>query len=355
MSSGISIIILNWNGWRDTIECLESLYKINYSNYNVILLDNGSEDSSLEEIRIYLDGGTKIESDLVQYTTENKPIKVLEYTNKEADHGGGRESEIADLPSHNKLILIKNDKNYGFAEGNNIGIKYALRALDPEYVLLLNNDTVVDIDFLSGLVSAAESSDEIGFAGPKIYYYDFQGRKDVLSVAGIELIMNKGSFHRIGAMEVDRGQYDQLRQVDYLEGSCLLIKREVLDKIGLFNSNYFAYWEETDLCLRGVKAGYRSVYVPSSKIWHKVSASSVGLTKLYYMTRNRLWFMRDNASSTEIAYFLMYFFTYQFWLSIGIYLRRRNLFYLKTYLKGVWDGIVQYHGLPIQDTYLGKC
>lgn len=354
MRSGTSIIILNWNGWKDTIECLESLYKINEHNYNVILLDNGSEDSSLEEIRAYLEGRTKIVSDFVQYANENKPIKVLEYTNHEADFGGGREREIADLPSHKRLILIKNDKNYGFAEGNNIGIKYALKVLDPEYVLLLNNDTVVDRDFLSGLVSAARCSVETGFAGPKIYYYDFQGRKDVLCVAGIELIMNKGSFHRIGAMEVDRGQYDQLREVDFLEGSCLLIKREVLDKIGLFNNNYFTYWEETDLCLRGGKAGYRSVYVPSSKIWHKVSASSIGLTKLYYMTRNRLWFIRDNARTREITYFLIYFFAYQFWLSIGMYLRRRNIPYLKTYLKGVWDGIISYHRLPIRDTSLRK-
>jgi len=265
----------------------------------------------------------------------------LEYTNSEAELGGGRESEIADLPSNEKLVLIKNEKNYGFAEGNNIGMRYALNVLDPEYILLLNNDTIVDRDFLSELVSVADADATIGFAGPKIYYYDYQGRKDVISVAGIELFMGKGAFHRIGAMEIDRGQYEETRQVDYLEGSCLLIRREVLDKIGLLNSDYFAYWEETDLCLRGAKAGYRSVYVPGSRIWHKVSSSSVGLTKLYYMTRNRLWFIRDNAQAKDLAHFLMYFFAYQFWLEIGAYLRRRDLPRLKTFLKGVRDGMMQ--------------
>ncbi len=99
---------------------------------------------------------------------------------------------------------------------------------------------------------------------PKIYYYDFQGRKDVISVAGIELFMGKGAFHRIGATEIDRGQHDEKRQVDYLEGSCLLIRREVLDKIGHLNSDYFAYWEETDLCLRGARAGFQIRYMCQS-------------------------------------------------------------------------------------------
>lgn len=344
MNKQVSIIVLNWNGWKDTLECLESLYQIDYPNYSVIILDNGSKDNSLESIRSYSAGDLSLSSKFFQYTAENRPIKILEYTNSEAEHGGGRESEIADLPSYEKLVLIRNDKNYGFAEGNNIGIRYALTVLDPEYILLLNNDTVVDKDFLSELVSVARADDTIGFVGPKIYYYDFQGRKDVISVAGIELFMGKGAFHRIGATEIDCGQYDETRSVDYLEGSCLLIKIQVLDEIGLLNGDYFAYWEETDLCIRGRKAGYKSVYVPRARIWHKVSSSSIGLTKLYYMTRNRLWFIRDNAPARDLAHFLIYFFAYQFWLYIGVYLRRRDVPRLKIFLKAVRDGMMQRHG-----------
>ena len=123
----------------------------------------------------------------------------------------------------------------------------------------------------------------------------------------------------------------------------MLIRREVLDKIGLLNSDYFTYWEETDLCLRGAKEGYRSDICARIQIWHKVSSSSVGLTKLYYMTRNRLWFIRDNAQAKDLAHFLVYFFAYQFWLDIGAYLRRRDVPRLKTFLKGVRDGIMQRH------------
>jgi GT2 family glycosyltransferase len=343
MNKHVSIIVLNWNDWKDTLECLKSLYQIDYPNYYVIILDNGSRDNSLESIKDYLAGNMVVHSDFFEYTSENKPISILEYTNYEVETGGGREKEIADLPSNEKLILIKNDKNYGFAEGNNIGIRYALNVLNPEYILLLNNDTIVDKNFLSELVSVAEADESIGFAGPKVYYYDFQGRKDVISVAGIELFMGKGAFHRIGATEIDRGQYDETRSVDYLEGSCLLIKRQVLDEIGLLNGDYFAYWEETDLCLRGAKAGYKSVYAPKSKIWHKVSSSSIGLTKLYYMTRNRLWFIRDNASARDQAHFLIYFFAYQFWLDMGVYLRRQDFARLNIFLKGVRDGIMPRH------------
>lgn len=342
MNPIVSIIILNWNGWRDTIECLESLFRISYPSYEVILLDNASKDDSLQNIKDYLAGRrTDICSDFFEYSPANKPISILEYTNEEAEAGGGREEEIEDLPSNERLVLIKNDKNYGFAEGNNIGTRYAMKAYDPEYILLLNNDTTVDRDFLSELVSAADADEKIGFAGPKIYYYDYQGRKDVISVAGIDLYLRRGSFRRIGAQEEDRGQYDELRTVDYLEGSCLLIKRRVLKEIGLLDSDYFAYWEETDLCLRGAKAGYRSIYVPKSKIWHKVSSSSIGLNKLYYMTRNRLWFIRDNAPAEDLAHFLMYFFAYQFWLDSGAYVRRRDFARLKTFLAAVRDGMIR--------------
>jgi GT2 family glycosyltransferase len=162
MNSRVSIVILNWNGWRDTIECLESLYRISYPNYDVILLDNGSNDGSLKEIRDYLDSGGTLVSKLVDYSAGNKPIMVLVYTADEAELGGGREGEIADLPPDRRLVFIRNDQNCGFEQGNNIGVRYAIKALDPDYILLLNNDTVVDIDFLSELAKADDGDKSIG-------------------------------------------------------------------------------------------------------------------------------------------------------------------------------------------------
>lgn len=121
MTPRVSIIILNWNGWKDTIECLESLYQITYQNYDVIVVDNGSEDESLEMIREYCQGKIKVESKFFEYSGENKPIKIVEYAREEAESGGGKEKEIEGLPSNRKLVIIKNEKNYGFAGDNNIG------------------------------------------------------------------------------------------------------------------------------------------------------------------------------------------------------------------------------------------
>ena len=155
MNPKVSIIILNWNGWRDTIECLESLYQITYPNYDVIIVDNGSEDGSIQKIKEYAESKIKVESKFFEYSSENKPIKIIEYTREEAEAGGGKEKEITDLPSNKKMIIIKNEKNYGFAEGNNIAMRYALKALNPDYILLLNNDTVVDC-----LLYTSDAADE---------------------------------------------------------------------------------------------------------------------------------------------------------------------------------------------------
>ncbi len=338
-SPRVSIIILNWNGWKDTVECLESLYQISHPNYDVILVDNGSKDDSLNEIKAYLNGTKSVVSKFFAYSADNKPIKAFEYTTNEAELGG-RVGEIADLPSNNRIILIRNDKNYGFAEGNNIGIRYALKALDPEYILLLNNDTVVKADFLDELVKAINNDESFGFAGPIIYYYDYNNQIDVISSAGMNLIMSKGWFYRVGFNEADQGQYSDVKTVDYLEGACLLIRRSVLDKIGLLDSSYFAYWEETDLCMRGRDAGYKCICVPTAKIWHKVSSSSTSGIRLYYMTRNRLWFFRDHATRQELYSFLTYFFSRQFWIITRDYAYKRDIKSIFIFFKGVLHGML---------------
>jgi GT2 family glycosyltransferase len=340
MTSRVSIVILNWNGWRDTIECLESLYQITYADYDVILVDNGSKDESLKEIRAYLNGKKVVTSEFFDYLADNKPIKVLEHTIDEEELEIGRGNEIADLPSNRRLILIRNDKNYGFTEGNNIGIRYALKALDPEHILLLNNDTVVKSDFLDELVKAIDRDDSIGFAGPIIYYYNFDNKSNIISSAGMNLMMDKGWFQRVGWKEADVGQYDSIFVTDYLEGACLLIRSAVLEKIGLLNPDYFAYWEEADICMRGREAGYKCICVPSAKIWHKVSSSATKGMKLYYMTRNRFWFFRDHATRKELHAFLVYFFLRQLWINIRDYLYKGNIREIFIFLKGIVHGML---------------
>lgn len=334
MSPKVAVIILNWNGSRDTVECLESLGHVNYSNYTTIVVDNASTDDSIERIRRYCKGQIEVKSDFFRYSKKNKPIKMVEYTKK------GSEKINSDFTG---MVLIKNSKNYGFAGGNNIGMRYAMRNLNPDYILFLNNDTVVDRSFLKELIEVSENSVNTGFTSPKVYYYDFNSKRNVINFAGGSLNMFKGQSHSIGVNEVDRGQHDKVKIVEYCEGSCLLVKREVLEKIGPFDTKYFAYWEEADLCTRGYKAGYRSVYVPKSRIWHKVSASSDDPTKLYYYTRNKFWFMQKHARKTEYISFLLLFFGFYLWKMACMYtlygLYRRDLKHSSYFLKGIKNGI----------------
>jgi GT2 family glycosyltransferase len=336
----VAIIVLNWNGWRDTVECLDSLYQIQYPAYDVIVADNGSEDGSVERIREYAEGTLPAVSPLFNCTSANKPLCLIRYTREEAEAGGGKESRLADAPPDRRLILIENGGNFGFPEGNNIAIRYAMKALDPEYILLLNNDTIVDPAFLDDLVKTAESDRRIGFIGPKIYYYDYHGRTDIISFAGGRIQMAKGRSFHIGDTEPDRGQYDTAAITDYVEGSCLLVRREVLSRIGLMDPAYFLYWEEMDWIFRGAREGFTAVYCPTSRIWHKVSASSCSANTIYYMTRNRFLFMRKNSSPPYMASFLLYTLGINLWATLTYYfVFQRDPKKARSLIRGTLDGL----------------
>ncbi len=329
----VVVVILNWNGWRDTIECLESLYQINYPNYGVIIVDNDSQDESLKKIRDYASGEIKVKSGFFDYNNENKPVEIVECSKEESEI-----KENKCLASNNSLILIKNDKNYGFAEGNNIGMRYALKNLNAEYILLLNNDTVVDSDFLKELVNVAEGSENIGIVGPKIYYYD---SPDTIWCIGGKIDWKFARGLHAGINETDIGQYNKIREFDYISGSAFLIKKGVIEKTGLMDERFFLYFEETDLALRASKEGYKSVYVPGAKIWHKVSKSGGGISKpigLYYITRNRWLFMKKWAERSDYWIFLVSQVIMAIILPIfmSIYYNDRNLFV--AYYRGLRRG-----------------
>jgi hypothetical protein len=214
----VSIIMLNWNSIDDTRECLESLKKITYPNYDVIVVDNGSEGDD---------------------------AKLLSY-----EYG-------------NQTMIISNAENLGFPEGNNVGIRQALKK-GSDFCLLLNNDTTVDPEFLTELVSAARDP-SIGVVGSKIYNYYDSNRVD--SVGGdawywFMIMRNKG-------FEEDTGQFDSLKDRDFVLANSMLIKREVFERVGLLDPDFFFGAEEYDYCIRVKRHGYRIVYVPTSKIWHK--------------------------------------------------------------------------------------
>ncbi len=343
----VSIIILNWNGWRDTTECLESLYQITYPNYDVIVVDNGSEDESIEKIKEYCGGKIKVESNFFEYNPSNKPIKIIEYTREKAEAGGGKEKEIAGLSSNKKLILIKNEKNYGFAEGNNIGMRYAMKALSPDYILLLNNDTVVDRRFLDELVKVAESDEKIGIVGPKIYYYDYGGMSDVIQWGEAMLVRQLGIIWNPNRGKIDNFLEMNSKAVNFVYGACMLIKKGVIHNVGMFDGRFFLYWEEADFFVRTKNKGYSLVYLPNAKVWHKLSDKNgkkshrrVSPTAIYYFARNSYLFAKNNLTIFEFYIFFLFFNLIKVPFLIVTYLfyyRSREA--VKMFFKGMKEGL----------------
>lgn len=340
----VSIIVLNWNGWEDTLECLESLYQITCPNYEVVIVDNGSTDDSVEKIKAWADGKIPVHSDFFEYNPNGKPIKYIEY-DEEITRNKDRKKrdEIKDLSSDRKFILIKIEKNQGFAGGNNIGIKYALTNLNPDYVLLLSNDIVVDRDFLFELVKVANSDKKIGIVGPKIYYYNLNGRKDVIWSGGGKINWLTGKTSHLFKDELDKGQTDRISEVDYLTGCVLLIKEGVINKIGLLAEEYFTYFEDSDYCVRSTRNGYKNVFVPSSKIWHKVSKTTKFRSQsyIYHFARNRIIFIRKNGKTWHKILFYPYqliFINLAAIVYFGIKYKKLSL--IKKWLEGIIDGLV---------------
>lgn len=336
MEAKVSIIILNWNGWKDTIECLESIYQINYLNYNVIIVDNNSEDDSLDKIQMYCEGKLKVNSKFIDYNPHNKPIDVYEYSQEELKTLKLNQ-EIFQFPSNKKLTIIKNDKNYGFAEGNNIGIKYVLDSTNSDYILLLNNDTVVDKNFLYEMVIVAKNDPKIGVCGSKTYYYDYDGQKTNENFEGGKINIFKGEAYYVKGNE--KPTIEKPKTLDYIAGSCFLIKKDVVNDVGFLDKDYFLYWEEADWCFRIKMKGYKLMYIPRAKIYHKMN-KDLNKIMIYYMARNRFLFMKKNSNNIQMTSFLLYFFLFKFWIKLFTYIfyhkKPKITFY---YLKGIIDGL----------------
>lgn len=226
-SPKVSIIILNWNGVDDTIDCIESMKKVTYQNYNIVVLDNGSS---------------------------------------------GKDAETLKEKYGDSIHLLISKKNLGFPVGCNTSIKYAFEQ-GATYVLLLNNDVIVDPDFLTQLVNISESDSNIGIVGSKIYYYAFPNR---IQAVGGTINWFTGYINVYGEEE-DKGQFDQIAERDFVWGTSLLLKKAVVEKIGYIDPYFFFGVEEYDYCTRAKRAGFKIVYAPKSKVWHKFGASRAKL------------------------------------------------------------------------------
>jgi GT2 family glycosyltransferase len=252
----VFVILLNWNNWRETKECLESINHVTGIDFEVVLVDNNSLPEEKETLR-------------------NFQFSIFNFQTK----------------------FIWNDSNLGFAGGNNVGIKYALEH-GADYVMLLNNDAVAAPDFLSELVKVAESDPSFGIVGARIYKY---GTNDIVFGGGK---INKWftSGEHMNTQHATRN----MQQVDYITGAAMLVKKEVIEKVGLMREEYFLYYEDVDWCIRARKAGYKCVLVPISHVWHKVSATNKegSPSYIYYHTRNSLMLALFNGNIIQkiVAY-----------------------------------------------------
>lgn len=298
----VYIVIVNWNGWKDTIECLESVFRLSYNKYKVVVCDNGSADNSVEYIRMWADRKLCVYSPQLYKlgallpNSEKKDISYLLYDVETI------ESVIA-IENHNKdLIIIKSSSNLGFAGANNIGLRYALKDPLLSFAWVLNNDTVVDSKALSELVNRTAQKTNIGICGSKLLYYHQPDRVQALGGGTYNAWFGTsqpiGSFMHCSDVVAETMVESRM---SFAIGASMLVSKSFLQQVGLMAEDYFLYFEEIDWAIRG-KPFFSLAYANSSVVYHK-EGSSIGsnsdpLMKSfkadYYNIRNRIRFTRKH-------------------------------------------------------------
>jgi GT2 family glycosyltransferase len=287
----VSIIILTWNSYDVTRDCLASLEKIDYPNREVVVVDNGSGDGSPDRL-------------------------------------------AKDFPL---VRFIRNERNLGFTGGNNVGIRDAL-GRRPDYLLLLNNDTLVARDFLGKMVELAETDPTIGILTPKIYFAD---PADRIWFAGGRYRKGRSFPECFGMGKRDDGSYDQVQEVSFVSGCAFLIKAQVVEKIGLLDDSLFLGFEDVDWSIRAVKAGFKGMYVANAFIWHKEgydTKRNLGKAgKDFYYVRNSIVMARKHLSRVYWPLFALSLSKYLAYRSLG-YLIRGEPGRVKALLRGIPAG-----------------
>ncbi len=285
----VYIILLNWNGWKDTCQCLESVLHSDYPNFRVIVCDNRSTDGSMQKIKDWAEGkliaDEEINEKLKSFISPpiKKPLAYVQYTRAEAEQGGKNDDEK--IP----LVLIQNDSNAGYSAGNNVGIRYALQK-NADYIWVLNNDTIITHRTLKELVYRVQSGENLGLLGTLIYYASEPSKIQVY-----------GGGKLMKVLGVDRFVYSP-GVIDYVSGTSLFIKREVIEKVGLLDEKFFFYWEDVDYSRRVLEKGWKLGVATNAIVYHKFSASVGGqslksdlfkvasLTRYFKKHRRRWWF-----------------------------------------------------------------
>jgi GT2 family glycosyltransferase len=256
----LSVVIPNWNGKKFLADCIDSLKEQTFLDFEVILVDNGSTDGSAEFV--------------------------------EERYGGF-------------LRIIRNSRNLGFTGGNNTGI----RAAKGEYLILLNNDTWVEPTWLEELVRSTGTDDRVGMWASKVYSYF---RRDQIEAVG-ELIYWDGLNRARGQFEQDKGQYDRTEEIFFPPGCGGMYRKKVLDEIGLFDEDFFAYGDDAEIGIRARLAGWKCLYVPKAVLYHKNSGSTAPYSplKAFYVERNRFW-VTIKYFPFPLLYLSLFFTLYRF-------------------------------------------
>ena len=247
----IITVILNTNRRDDTLACLRSLKDSDYDNHKTIVLDNASSDGSVEAIQ-------------------------------------------AQFPD---VQIIALQDNRGYAGNNNVGIEAAM-AQGADWVFVLNEDTVLAPDCLARMVAVGEQDAATGIVGPMVYHFD---EPEVIQSAGGALSPTWDSVH-LHQNQIDDGRFHQPAEVDWVSGCAILVRREVIEQVGMLDERFFYYWEETEWCLRARKQGWKVIHAPEAKLWHKGVQRDYkpGPSVTYYSTRNRLLMMSKHQAPLRV-------------------------------------------------------
>lgn len=253
MGKLVSVVIINYNGVNDTVECVYSLLRCTYKNIKIIIVDNNSKDK-------------------ITYN---------------------------DIVTKENCKIIYNNLNIGFAGANNIGIKYALEVYESDYVLILNNDTVVERNFLEPLINTLEQKKNIGIASGKIYYFD---NPELLYYGGGYYIPKNHICDIDGFQQKEDEQHNFEKEVPYATGCMWLIPCHIFNEVGYLCEDFFLYYEDNDYCERIKENGYLIYYVPDSIIYHKEGRSSKKNVDLYnyYLIRNYLLYIKRNVKNDNV-------------------------------------------------------
>ena len=295
----MAIIILNWNRWHDTVRCLESVYQSTYANYSVVLVDNGSSDGSVEKIKKWAAGELAVDSEFVTCSTVNKPVRLAIVSRKKAESRQNLKQQDAGA----QLTVMLNEKNHGFARGNNIGIRYAAQTMDARYIMLLNNDTIVQPGCLQELVRAAEHDPAAGSWQAKMLAMAASGTIDTV---GIALRTDDIFAVAIGHGLQDGAEFSRGKEIFGVCAGAALYRTDMLDRIGLFDEDFFAYYEDVDLAFRARRQGWAAVYVPAAVVYHGHSATlgKEAPLKTKLLERNRYYCIVKNAPRPVMMRFL---------------------------------------------------